>query len=53
MSSDAIVTEPIEVGGYKIRADHPFSINMWYLSHNPDEWFEPSQFIPERFDPKH
>jgi len=27
-----------------------FTIDMFRLGNNPDEWIEPERFIPERFD---
>lgn len=27
-------------------------INIDYLHHNPEEWQNPSEYIPERFDPE-
>lgn len=29
------------------------TISMYHLCNNPDEWFEPSRFIPERFESTH
>jgi len=34
----------------KVLADHPISIDIYRLHHNPNEWQEPARFIPERFD---
>ena len=33
-----------------MRKGDPFSISMFHLHNNPEEWIEPSRFIPERFD---
>jgi len=35
-----MVTEPTEIGGYKIRNDHGIYINIYALHHNPDEWID-------------
>lgn len=51
LSSTNMVTEQIEVCGYKIRSDHSFQINMMALHHNKQEWITPEKFIPDRFDP--
>lgn len=47
-----MVTEPIDICGYHIRSDHGFQINIQALHHNKDEWDQPEEFIPERFDPQ-
>ncbi|CDW76461.1 cytochrome family subfamily polypeptide 55 precursor [Stylonychia lemnae] len=44
-------TEDIEICGKKILADSQWHINIQYLHHNPKEWIDPEEFIPERFDP--
>jgi len=50
-STFQMVTEPTEIGGYKIRNDHGIYINFYALQHNPDEWIDHNEYIPERFDP--
>ena len=33
-----------------MRKGDPFSVSMFHLHNNPEEWIEPERFIPERFD---
>ena len=44
-------TKNAEVGQYKIPANTICFIDIHYTLHNPKEWHEPEEFIPERFDP--
>lgn len=32
--------------------DESFLINMYAMHHDPNQWIDPSKFIPERFDSK-
>ena len=41
VSSLAVLSEPMKIGPYNIRNDHPFYINLWALQHDPDEWPNP------------
>lgn len=45
------VTEPVEVCGVKISEGNSILFNLHDLHMNPEEWFEPEKWIPERFDP--
>lgn len=46
-----MLTKNDTIGKYKILKGTPFHIGMYEVQHNPNEWFEPEKFIPERFDP--
>ncbi|CDW89465.1 cytochrome p450 [Stylonychia lemnae] len=46
------LTEPIDLLGYKILNDHPVIININALHYNDEEWQEPNEYIPQRFDPQ-
>mmetsp|Transcript_15314 Transcript_15314/g.14889 ORF Transcript_15314/g.14889 Transcript_15314/m.14889 type:complete len:144 (+) Transcript_15314:772-1203(+) len=52
ISSSFKFTEPTKIGPYMLRDDHFMFINFYELQHNPKEWIEPEEFIPERFDPE-
>jgi cytochrome P450 len=39
-------------GGKTFRSDSQIAIAIHRLHHNPEEWQEPSRFIPERFSPE-
>jgi len=49
-SSTCRTSETIQCGDFKIRKGDPFTISMFSLCNNPNEWIEPERFIPERFD---
>lgn len=51
-SSSSLMTEELNLGKYKIRANQEFLIDIHFLHRNPKQWIEPDKFIPERFDPK-
>ena len=51
LSSSCCMSENVQCGPLKLGKGHPFSISMYHLHNNPDEWIEPEKFIPERFDP--
>jgi cytochrome P450 len=44
------MVDTIQCGPLKMRKGDPFSVGMYALCNNPDEWIEPGRFIPERFD---
>lgn len=46
------ISDNIELGGKKIKAGQTISVHIAYLHHNPSQWVEPSEYIPERFDHK-
>ena len=54
ISSNLIFSQDTKVlnGKYTIRKDHPMSVCIHDLHHNPLYWIEPEKFIPERFDPE-
>jgi cytochrome P450 len=33
--------------------NHFVQVSMQHLQRNPEQWFKPNEFIPERFDPDH
>ena len=45
-----ICSEDVKVGKYNIMKDSQFQINIQGLHYNSNEWPNPDQFIPERFD---
>jgi len=49
-SSTVRMTEDVVAGGLHIRRGDQMWIAMSHLCNNPQEWQQPSQFIPERFD---
>ena len=49
-SSTVRMTEDVVAGGLHIRRGDQMWIGMSHLCNNPQEWQQPSQFIPERFD---
>jgi len=51
-SSSVCMMEDVTINGFKLQKGHSFSIDMYRLGNNPDEWKEPSRFYPERFDPE-
>ena len=50
-SSSCSMSEEVQCGPLRMGKGHIFSISMWHLHNNPEEWHEPAKFIPERFDP--
>ena len=51
-SSFIKMSDDITAGGLKIKKGDLCTIGMGHISHNPNEFHTPSEFIPERFDPK-
>lgn len=49
-STPCVLTEDAYLGPYFIKKFTPLNIAMQYIHNNPEEWREPSKFIPERFD---
>merc|ERR1712173_34083 len=49
-SSSVRMSDTVKCGPLTIRKGDMISIGMYSLCNNPDEWIEPSKFIPERFD---
>jgi len=49
-SSSVSMMEDVTVNGYTIQKGDSFSIDMYRLGNNPEEWHEPSRFYPERFE---
>ena len=52
VSSPMSMTETTRVNEYTLRAGDILCIDMYRLQRNKDEWIDPEEFIPERFDPK-
>ena len=50
LSSSCSMSETVQCGKLLLHKDNPFSISIWHLHNNPDEWIQPEKFIPERFD---
>ena len=50
ISSSCTMSEDVWCGPIMLRKDDAFSISIYHLHNNPEEWFEPERFIPERFD---
>ncbi len=45
--------EAPELDGLKIRKGQQIMMSIYSLDNDDTEWYEPSRFIPERFDPTH
>lgn len=45
--------EDIQIKDYKILKHQCLTVDIFNLHRNPEEWFEPEKFIPERFDSEH
>jgi len=52
VSSTNTVTEPMKICGIDFVPGDAIQINMGAIHQDPEEWAEPSKFIPERFDPE-
>ena len=50
-SSRIQLTEDVDIAGIKILSSSFIFVNICKLHMNKDEWQEPQNFIPERFDP--
>mmetsp|Transcript_30638 Transcript_30638/g.30113 ORF Transcript_30638/g.30113 Transcript_30638/m.30113 type:complete len:229 (+) Transcript_30638:599-1285(+) len=50
-SSYDTVTDDTTIGGINVKKGDPFTVDMYFLHHNPEEWIDHNKFIPERFDP--
>ena len=50
VTSPHCFTEKIDICGKVIMPDTQWHVNIQYLHHNPKEWIDPEEFIPERFD---
>ena len=46
------IKENITFCGVPFKKGLKFYPNIHYTHYNPDEWFDPTKFIPERFDPE-
>jgi cytochrome P450 len=51
-SSGIEITENLEILGKHYRKDTPLYINIWNLHNDPTQWHTPTEYIPDRFDPK-
>ena len=51
LSSISMMSEDVQCGPLNMRKNDAFTVSMFHLSNNPNEWIEPDKFIPERFDP--
>ena len=43
--------KPVTIGGAQFDTDTACSINFCAVHRDPQEWINPDQFVPERFDP--
>ena len=51
-SSTSCFNQDVTIGKLKIQKGAPIFIAIQEMHNNKDEWIEPFNFIPERFDPK-
>ncbi|KAJ8752741.1 hypothetical protein K2173_007051 [Erythroxylum novogranatense] len=51
LSLPRIAAESCEINGYYIPKGSTLLVNVWAISHDPNEWSEPMEFRPERFSP--
>ena len=51
LSSSCSMSEDVQCGPLMMGKGHAFSVSMFHLHNNPQEWIKPEVFIPERFDP--
>jgi cytochrome P450 len=52
LSFDVKLKETIDLCGFMIKDSTIIHINIWELHHNPDQWINHKEYIPERFDPE-
>mmetsp|Transcript_114327 Transcript_114327/g.158735 ORF Transcript_114327/g.158735 Transcript_114327/m.158735 type:complete len:218 (+) Transcript_114327:989-1642(+) len=43
-------SQDCKLGGFNVAKNNQILIFMFAIHHNPEEWHEPSEFIPDRFD---
>ncbi|CDW80978.1 cytochrome p450 [Stylonychia lemnae] len=46
------LNQTMEIGGYTVDKNTSIAVHFYLLHRNPQEWQQPSKFIPERFDPE-
>jgi len=46
------ISESITLGGVRVIKGQSLFIYLAYLQVNPEQWVEPLEYIPERWDPK-
>uniref|UniRef100_A0A2P2MYI4 Flavonoid 3'-monooxygenase n=1 Tax=Rhizophora mucronata TaxID=61149 RepID=A0A2P2MYI4_RHIMU len=51
LSLPRIANDSCEINGYYIPKGCTLLVNVWAISHDPEEWAEPLEFRPERFLP--
>ena len=51
ISSTNTVTKKCTISGVEMEPGQAFFVHMQAHHNDPDEWIEPSKFVPERFDP--
>lgn len=47
-----MITQDIEIGGYRVAAGTMVSVGMYAMNRDPDLWDRPLEFAPERFGPE-
>ena len=52
-STDYVTVNDVTICGVPIPKDSWISVNFMGAHMDPEQWFEPLKFIPERFDPSH
>jgi cytochrome P450 len=44
-----LATSDVHVDGFLIPAGTTAMVNMWAITHDPDVWAQPTEFLPDRF----